>query len=251
MGDLAVGNAGDIPIQTDHAFLYSISQDKILTDIVYPGSETSSTTAYGIWYNGGTSYTIAGGYTTLASPGKTVAEGYLVDYNSSTGQFTNWTSFAGPDGLVGPSFATHFQGISSPEPGVYTLSADTSDAGSSTVLQATLATVRRNPDGTFGPADWVNLNYPGALGLQTADSVAGNQVVGIVTVGTSIISYQATVNLGAQLSNVISGNGGNGIGIYGATQPDRHEQHRHGCQRHAQARQREERHPRHQARRGT
>ena len=34
---------------------------QILTDIVYPGSTT--TTAYGIWYNGGTSYTICGGYT--------------------------------------------------------------------------------------------------------------------------------------------------------------------------------------------
>ena len=29
-------------------------------------------------------------------------------------------------------------------------------------------------------------------------------------------SYQATVNIGFQLSNVISGNGGNGIGLYGA-----------------------------------
>ena len=83
--------------------------------------------------------------------------------------------------------------------------------------QGSLATVRRNPDGTFGPAVWVNLNYPGATGLHTADSVAGNQVVGIVNASSGIISYQATVNLGFQLSNVISGNGGNGIGIYGAS----------------------------------
>ena len=47
--------------------------------------------------------------------------------------------------------------------------------------------------------------------------MAGNQVVGITigTAGTS--SYQATVNTGFQLSNVISGNGGNGIGIYGSS----------------------------------
>ena len=78
-------------------------------------------------------------------------------------------------------------------------------------------TVRRNPDGTFGPAVWVNLNYPGVQGLASADSVAGNQVVGIV-IGDygHQFSYQATVNIGFQLSNVISGNGGNGIGIYGA-----------------------------------
>ncbi len=65
MGDLAVGNGGDIPAQTDHAFLYSASQDKILAPIVYPGSTTTS--AYGIWYNGGTSYTICGGYSALWS----------------------------------------------------------------------------------------------------------------------------------------------------------------------------------------
>ena len=68
MGDLAVGNGGDIPDHTDNAFLYSVSQDKILTDIVYPGSTTSS--AYGIWFNGGTSYTICGGYNTTLPAGQ-------------------------------------------------------------------------------------------------------------------------------------------------------------------------------------
>ena len=217
MGDLAVGNAGDIPISTDHAFLYSVSQGRLLTDIVYPGSQTSSTSAYGIWSNGGTSYTICGGYTKLGSAGKTFAEGYLVDYDSATGQFSHWTSFAGPDALVARSLGTHFEGISSPQAGVYTLAAGEIAPGSSTVIQAALATVLRNPDGTFGPTFWLNLNYPGAVGLQTNDSVADNQVVGIVNTSAGIISYQATVNLNAQLSNVISGNGGNGIGIYGAS----------------------------------
>ena len=65
----------------------------------------------------------------------------------------------------------------------------------------------------------MNLNYPGVdptTAITSANSVAGNQVVGIVIGSTGIISYQATVNTGFQLSNVISGNGGNGIGIYGA-----------------------------------
>lgn len=219
MGDLAVGNAGDIPAQTDHAFIYSVPQGQIVSTITYPGSQVTSTTAYGIWYNGGTSYTIAGGYTTLLSPGQTASEAYLVDYNASSGQFSNWTSFAGPEGLTGPSFATHFQGISSPVPGVYTLSADVTNPTSSTPLQATLTTVLRNPDGTFGPAYWLNLNYPGSTGMDTADSVAGNQVVGLADMGSNggIISYQATVNLGFRLSNVISGNRGNGIAIHGAS----------------------------------
>ena len=70
MGDLAVGNAdgpeGNAPIGTGHAFLYDVAQSTFLTDIVYPGSTT--TTAYGIWYNGGTSYTICGGYSDVLEP---------------------------------------------------------------------------------------------------------------------------------------------------------------------------------------
>ena len=79
-------------------------------------------------------------------------------------------------------------------------------------------TVRRNPDGSFGAGAWVDLNYPGvdpSTALTSDNSVAGNQVVGIVVGGTSVFSFQATIN-GFQLSNVISGNYGNGIGIYGA-----------------------------------
>ena len=120
MGDLAVGNAdgseAGLPDATGHAFVYSVSQSRILTDIVYPGS--TSTTAYGIWYNGGTTYTICGGYSGLVQAGKTLALGYLVDYDSATGQFTNWTSFADPNELAGPALVTHFQGISSTEAGV-------------------------------------------------------------------------------------------------------------------------------------
>jgi trimeric autotransporter adhesin len=216
MGDLAVGNGGDIPAQTDHAFIYSVSQGAILTDnpIVYPGS--TSTSAYGIWFNGGTSYTICGGYTSILSGNQTVAAGYLVDYDSATGQFTDWTPYSDPDGAAGQSLATHFQGISSTEAGVYTLGADATEVGSSTVLTAAVASVRLNPDGTFGPAVWTNVSDPSIQAPLTADAVEGKQVVGIGITSSGIFSYQATINVGFQLSNVISGNGGNGIGIYGA-----------------------------------
>src|SRR5262249_31923627 len=154
MGDLAVGNAGDIPASTDHAFLYSLWQGRILTDIVYPGSQTSSTSAYGIWNNDGTSYTITGGYSKFDSAGQRVAEGYLVHFDSATGHFSHWPSFAAPDGLVGGSLLTHFEGISSPEAGVYTLAVGVAAPGSSTPIEAAMATVRRNPDGSFGPTYW-------------------------------------------------------------------------------------------------
>jgi trimeric autotransporter adhesin len=220
MGGIAVGNADgpddNFTVVSGHAFLYDIASGTFRPGLNYPGS--TSTTAYGIWSNGGTSYTIAGGYSTLQDSGSVLFHGYLVDYDSATGQFTHWTTIDAPGGQVdGQAAATHFQGISSPEQGVYTLSANETAVASGTALAASLVTVRRNPDGTFGPAYWVNLSYPGAAGSTTANSVAGNQVVGIVTGSTGIISYQATVNLGGQPSNVISGNGGNGIGIYGAS----------------------------------
>jgi trimeric autotransporter adhesin len=221
MGGLAVGNAdgpeGNLPLGTGHAFLYDVARNAFLPDIVYPGA--TSTTAYGIWYNGGTSYTICGGYSVIQGQGPTIGQGYLVDYDSATGQFTHWTSFDDPNGLIGQDFITHFEGISSTEAGVYTLSADSVQSGSTNPLQGSWVTVRRNPDGSFESGAWVNLNYPGvdpSTSIASSNSVAGNQVVGIVFSTTGAFSFQATVNTGFQLSNVISGNGGNGIGIYGS-----------------------------------
>jgi hypothetical protein len=219
MGGLAVGNAdgpeGNLPIGTGHAFLYDIARDALLPDVVYPGS--TSTTAYGIWHNGGTSYTLCGDFSNVLGSGRTIGQGYLVDYDSATGQFTHWAAFDYPNGSVGQDYITHFEGISGDQKGVYTLSADSLQSGSTDPAQGSWVTVRRDPDGSFGQAAWVDLNYPGvAGGVASSNSVAGNQVVGIVIADTGVFSFQATVNTGFQLSNVISGNGGNGVGIYGA-----------------------------------
>ncbi len=216
MGGLAVGNA-DGPentptVVTGHAFIYDLNTDTFRPGLVYPGS--TSTTAYGIWYNGGTSYTIAGGYTDVA-PGSTNSHGYLVDYDSATGQFTHWTQVDFPS-PAGEQAFTHIQGISGYEKGVYNLSADTVEVGTNDGGAGLLATVRRNTDGSFGPTTWTPLKYPGSTGITSANSVAGNQVVGIIISTSGIVAYQATVNVGPTLSNVISGNGGNGIGVYGS-----------------------------------
>ncbi len=215
MGDLAVGNAGNAPGTSDVAFIYSLSQQKFLATVAYPGAATTS--VYGVWSNGNSSYTLAGGFTSPVGSAGAISEAYLVDYNESTGQFSNWMSYAGPQGLVTPSIATHFQGISSPVEGVYTLAAFSTNTGQGTAIEASLATVKRSASGTFTPAYWVPLSVPGAVGVESANSVADNQVVGIATTSSGTIAYQATVNLGFQLSNVISGNKGNGIGIDGAS----------------------------------
>ena len=69
--------------------------------------------------------------------------------------------------------------------------------------------MHRNTDGSFGTATWVNLNYTGVdptVNITSSNSVYGNQVVGIVIGPNGTTSYQATVNIDFQLSNVISGN---------------------------------------------
>ncbi len=227
MGGLAVGNydsaaehgTHNLPLGPGHAYIYNIADDEFLTDIVYPGSH--SNTAYGIWQNGDTRYTICGGYSldfthTLDDQDQPIGQAYLVDYDSLTGEFSNWTTFTYPHGL---NFVTHFEGISSVEKGIYTLNADSVQAGTDDPAQGSFVTVRRNVDGTFGDAEWVDLNYTGVdptTNVTSSNSVFGNQVVGIVIGDAGPISYQATVNSAFQLSNVISANGGNGIGLVGA-----------------------------------
>ena len=221
MGGLAVGNAdgpeGNAPIGTGHAFIYDIDSAGF-TPIIYPGATT--TTAYGIWYNGQSSYTIVGGYTMPGESGNGLSHGYMVDYDRATGQYSNWTSFDYPNGPIGQTFITHFEGISSDEEGVYTLSATSVSTATGAAPVASWVTVRRNTDGSFGPGQWVPLTVPtgGATTLFTSnDSVAGNANVGIVITDQGEFSYQALVNTGFQLSNVISGNLGNGVGIYGGS----------------------------------
>lgn len=227
MGGLAVGNydspaetgTTELPLGPGHAYIYDIAQDAFLTDVAFPGS--LSNTVYGIWHNGGASYTLCGGYSlvpgnNLNDQDQPIGQAYLVDYNSATGQFSNWTSFSYPGGT---NFVTHFEGISSVEKGVYTLNADSAQINSTNPAQGSWVTVHRKPNGSFGEAAWVDLNYPNVdptSNVTSSNSVYGNQVVGIVLGDEGPISYQATLNFEFQLSNVISGNGGNGVGLYGA-----------------------------------
>ncbi len=228
MGDLAVGNAdrspktGKAPIGSGVAYIYDVSKSAFATNIVFPGSK--STTAYGIWYNGHDKYTICGGYSLLGTnnlkdQSRPLARGlgYLVDYDAKTGEFSHWKSYRYRNGKRARTFVTHFEGISSAEPGVYTLSADSVKRGSKKgPIQGSWVSVRRNPNGTFSDAQWVDLNYTGErAGVTSSNSVYGNNVVGLVA-GSSIFSFQAAVQVGFQLSNVISGNRGNGVGIYGS-----------------------------------
>jgi trimeric autotransporter adhesin len=222
MGGLAVGNEieSGTPNERGRAFIYDFDSEEF-HPIVFPG--TISNTAYGIWDNGDGSYTICGGFSQLpvnnaADRLQPIGMASLVDYDRATRTFSNWRaySYQSPDQVTA---GTHFMGISSVEKGVYTLSGTGFVSGA--IESSGLATVVRQTDGSFGDMTWVELDPPesvtGVSGLPSANSVYGNAVVGIVLNNEgSPVSYQAEVNVGFQLSNVISGNRGNGIGIYGA-----------------------------------
>lgn len=228
MGGLAVGNYDspiahgmfNLPLGPGHAFLYNTVTNKFVGDIAYPGS--LSNTAYGIWYNGGTSYTICGGYSKSAvnnftNQDQPLGTAFLVDYDSGTGLFSNWASYSSP---AGANYLTHFEGISSVQKGIYTLSADSVQSGSNAAAQGSWVSILRNTDNSFGNATYANLNYPGLdpkTNITSSNSVVGNQVVGIIIGSQGEFPYQATVNLGFQLSNIISANGGNGISLNSST----------------------------------
>jgi hypothetical protein len=234
MGTLAVGNADGpqpvgsnltVPIGPGIAYIYDLSKSLFVSTIAFPGSKSNS--AYGIWLNGGSNYTICGGYSPLAVNNLanervplTQGKGFLVDYNSANNTFSNWTSFDYPNGPGGVNFITHFESISSVEPGVYSLCADSVQTGSGNTAQGSWVSVRRQSNGSFDKGTWVDLNYPtNTPNISSSNSVYGDQVVGLVVQpnGTpTTFSYQATVNIDFQLSNVISANTGNGINISGS-----------------------------------
>src|SRR4051794_4868052 len=149
MGDLVVGNY-DIAGKpgSGNGFIYDIRT----------GAYTLLTigefaTAYGIWQNGGStssSYTIAGGY----KGGKGLNVGFLVNYDSSTGQFTGLSDFGYDNN---PGIVTHFEGITG-VPGGYTLAA-TGDNG------AAFAAIASNGNGKFGVPKWVAIKYDASRAL--------------------------------------------------------------------------------------
>lgn len=172
MGGLVVGNY-DTDLLTGKAFLYNIAEGTYL-EIVKSGAV--SITAYGIWHNGGTSYTIAGGYSDVNDGGIDTA--YLVDYDSSTDVFSNMTSFTYNNQAA---VVTHFEGITTDTLGGYNLVADSL---SGTDIIASFVNVPRSASGTFGTASWTPYDYPGST-LTSANTVYLNYALGIYEVDGS------------------------------------------------------------------
>ena len=186
MGSLVIGNY-DTTLATGNAFIYNAST--LLWTNLNPGG-SASTTAYGIWQNGGsasTSFTIAGGLSDLSSGG--LDEGYLVNYDSSTGLLSDFTKFHYNNQPVS-ALISHFDGITATAAG-FNLTGDYLTAGGG--LGAFYASVDRNETtGTFSNMKWTDIAFPGAEGT-SGNTVVGDTVLGIYVTEGVEHSYIATV----------------------------------------------------------
>ncbi len=195
-GGLAVGNADNADVDeltgyfslSSTAFIVDLDTGK-QTQIRYPDDRNPlvTHTAYGIWFNGGSSYTIAGGSGEVLQPGSDQVEagaGYLIDYDAVTGRFSNYTTFPYRN-REQTDLISHFEGIYRTPQGHYRLPATAAALNAMGDLTlASVVTVKRNRQGGFREqARWKDLpitcSSDGAQSvLSTANSLYGDAVVG-------------------------------------------------------------------------
>lgn len=187
MGGMVVGNY-DTDVVTGQGFIYNMTSGSYYR-LVKPGG-SASLTVYGIWYNGGTSYTLTGGYSVALQGGTNI--GFITDWDSNTQQLRNFTSLNYNSYAV-ESVGTHFEGITSAGNGGYNLAADWQYSGQATT--PAFAHVARAADGGFAPAVWTGFNYfPGAY-WTSANTVYRNNVLGLYQMGSPLLDfgYVATI----------------------------------------------------------
>lgn len=179
MGDLVVGNYDTILIQSHgtrsdnplslsqgKAFIYDVKTKKFY-NIEKEG--TKSITAYGIWHNGGNSYTICGGLS-YDNPDDKLDTGYLVDWNNKTHEFSNWRDYYYADDKI-KSLVTHFDGITSDGNGGYNLTGDAITLSEGTI--AFFVNINK-----FNDRIWQEIEFPESMGT-SGNSVYKDIVIGV------------------------------------------------------------------------
>lgn len=196
-GNHFVGNS--MNSETNKSVSYLCEFLPILTDgepiyIKFPSAITTS--SYGIWYNKNNEYTIVGGYSGEHHKGY----GFIVDYNTMTKMFTNWTTVQYPENA---NFITHLQGIELIKFGVYSIIADVINTEKN-IKTGYYLTIERNnviersskSNGFIIHDNWININYPSTDEFTTSNSVANNCVVGLfISKDGNNESFQASIEL--------------------------------------------------------
>ena len=179
MNNILVGNYDEYNLGPINAFLMIIDIGKIIK-ISYPGS--TSNTVYGVWYNGESTYTLCGGYSTDSISGnevynnfqpKPIGKAYIVNYDLIKNEFSNWTTFEYPYSKY--NILTHFQGISSNKKNIYHLAADTINSQG---IIASFVEVHKSECNNFIITKWIDYKYPLPDTITSSNSVANNTVVG-------------------------------------------------------------------------
>ena len=171
-GDLVVGNYDTVYDPLGKAFIYDVKK-KVYHKIIK--RTVKSITAYGVWHNSGSSYTICGGYSKLLplSQSDDLSYGYIVDWNNNTNTLSNWREYQ----YDSASTITHFDGITSDGCSGYNL---TGDSITDDEEIAFFAHVERDRCGHFTEADWSQVQYPGSE-ITSGNSVYEDIVIGVYT----------------------------------------------------------------------
>jgi hypothetical protein len=194
MGNLVVGDYDLHPsvaggVISANAFIYNMSRHR-WTLLHLGGSQSSRTTLYGIWQDGGQKspiYTLVGG-----SKASGAQRGLLVNYNERTQRFGKPLYFSYGNR---PTLVTHFEGITA-VPGGFHLVAISS------AQQASMVFVPARPRfGLFGVARWFPVKVatsrlcPRGCGVVTGNTVYRSHIMGlyIPTGTTGLHTYLATV----------------------------------------------------------
>src|SRR5262249_22781558 len=178
MGGLVVGNF-NTNRDPGSAFVYDI-QAASWTRLPKGPLGAKVLTAYGIWYNGGTSYTIAGGWSDPHSH-ELDQHIYLVNWDSATQTASDWTSYDFDNGDT-RVLISHFDGITTDNQGGFYL---TGTWVGKARVGGFFAHVAQTPQGGFGEAQWTDIEYPSSprhhVLLTTGNTVFENNVLGIFT----------------------------------------------------------------------
>ena len=166
---------------TPTAFVVDMKTAK-QTNLRY-GDSTLSHSVYGIWFNGGQSYTVAGGETNVPgslkpglNTGPSIGDATLADYDSLTGQVSNIHNYRYP-GLGGTTYETHFEGIWSNGKGLYKL--PFMAFGPKSQKASGVAIVERQKNGDFSSrASWITFANPAGVTVTSNDSVWDEASIG-------------------------------------------------------------------------
>ncbi len=167
MGGFAVGNFDCVGSPLGKAFIYDINHNLYIKLSFNP--DVTTTTAYGILYNGGTNYTITGGVTLVKD------HGYITDFNSSSNNVSNWRFYSYNNELLSSRYS-HFDGITANNINDgYNLCGDWINGKES---GAFFAICSKDNHLIGNPALWVNILYPGST-TTSANTVYENNLLGV------------------------------------------------------------------------